>query len=121
MGDKEFPKYMHLVCGWPLVMIAFGGAIGGGLGGLAHRDDPAVAGGVPFGIPAFGFRCGAVLIFRVVDAAVQHAAQGVGKAFLDDGKFLNGERAIVELAILEFVSHEVLDEGADFGRAGFFE
>jgi len=30
------PKWAHLVCGWPLVMVAFGGAIGGGLGGAAY-------------------------------------------------------------------------------------
>jgi hypothetical protein len=26
----------YLICGWPLVLVAFGGAIGGGLGGLAY-------------------------------------------------------------------------------------
>jgi len=28
--------WVHVVCGWPLIMIAFGGAIGGGLGGVAY-------------------------------------------------------------------------------------
>jgi len=30
------PIWAHLVCGWPLAMVAFGGAIGGGLGGAAY-------------------------------------------------------------------------------------
>src|SRR6266481_4821615 len=30
------PKWAHLLCGWPLVLVAFGGAIGGGLGGAAY-------------------------------------------------------------------------------------
>ena len=30
------PKWAHLLCGWPLVMVCFGGAIGGGLGGAAY-------------------------------------------------------------------------------------
>lgn len=30
------PKSAHLLCGWPLVMVFFGGAIGGGLGGGAY-------------------------------------------------------------------------------------
>ena len=30
------PKWAHLVCGWPLAMVCFGGAIGGGLGGAAY-------------------------------------------------------------------------------------
>jgi hypothetical protein len=32
----KLPAWAHLVCGWPLVMVAFGGAIGGGLGGAAY-------------------------------------------------------------------------------------
>jgi hypothetical protein len=32
----KVPIWAHLVCGWPLVMVAFGGAIGGGLGGAAY-------------------------------------------------------------------------------------
>jgi hypothetical protein len=26
----------HVMCGWPLVLVAVGGAVGGGLGGLAY-------------------------------------------------------------------------------------
>ena len=39
MGKAEpvaVPKSAHLLCGWPLVMLFFGGAIGGGLGGAAY-------------------------------------------------------------------------------------
>jgi hypothetical protein len=32
----KMPSWAHLACGWPLVMVAFGGAIGGGLGGAAY-------------------------------------------------------------------------------------
>jgi len=33
---EKLPIQVHLVCGWPLLLIAFGGAIGGGLGGVAY-------------------------------------------------------------------------------------
>ena len=32
----KLPGWAHVACGWPLVMVAFGGAIGGGLGGAAY-------------------------------------------------------------------------------------
>lgn len=32
----SFPIYVHVICGWPLVLMLFGGAIGGGLGGAAY-------------------------------------------------------------------------------------
>jgi hypothetical protein len=35
-GTVKLPVWAHLICGWPLVMVAFGGAIGGGLGGAAY-------------------------------------------------------------------------------------
>jgi hypothetical protein len=34
--QEKLPAGAHLLCGWPLVMVAIGGAIGGGLGGLAY-------------------------------------------------------------------------------------
>jgi hypothetical protein len=34
--SAKLPGWAHLACGWPLVMVAFGGAIGGGLGGAAY-------------------------------------------------------------------------------------
>ncbi len=36
---KEKPKlpiWVHLVCGWPFLMVFFGGAIGGAMGGLSY-------------------------------------------------------------------------------------
>lgn len=42
MTDQHFPKYMHVICGWPLIMVAFGGAVGGGLGGLAYGINAAI-------------------------------------------------------------------------------
>jgi hypothetical protein len=35
-GPGSMPKSAHLLCGWPLAMVLFGGAIGGGLGGAAY-------------------------------------------------------------------------------------
>jgi hypothetical protein len=32
----SIPAWAHVVCGWALIMVAFGGAIGGGLGGAAY-------------------------------------------------------------------------------------
>jgi len=32
----KLPAWAHLACGWPLVMVAFGGAVGGLLGGSAY-------------------------------------------------------------------------------------
>jgi len=32
----KLPPLVHLVCGWPLILVAIGGAIGGALGGLAY-------------------------------------------------------------------------------------
>ena len=36
METDETPKYVHVICGWPLVLVFMGGAIGGGLGGAAY-------------------------------------------------------------------------------------
>lgn len=35
-GAVSVPKSAHFLCGWPLAMVFFGGAIGGGLGGAAY-------------------------------------------------------------------------------------
>ncbi len=32
----KLPVAAHLLCGWPLLLVAIGGAIGGGLGGAAY-------------------------------------------------------------------------------------
>ncbi len=34
--ESKLPASAHLLCGWPLLLVAIGGAIGGGLGGLAY-------------------------------------------------------------------------------------
>jgi hypothetical protein len=32
----EIPKSAHLMCAWPLLLVAVGGLVGGALGGLAY-------------------------------------------------------------------------------------
>ncbi len=42
---KEKPKLqasVHFMCGWPLLLVAVGGAIGGGLGGAAYGINLAI-------------------------------------------------------------------------------
>lgn len=34
--EKDIPSYVHILCGYPLIMVFIGGAIGGGLGALAY-------------------------------------------------------------------------------------
>lgn len=36
MEIEKTPKYVHLIAGWPFVLVLFGGLIGGGVGGLAY-------------------------------------------------------------------------------------
>ena len=36
METEKTPKYVHLIAGWPFVLVLFGGLIGGGLGGLDY-------------------------------------------------------------------------------------
>jgi hypothetical protein len=38
---EKIPPLIHLACGWPLAMVAIGGAIGGALGGLAYGINMA--------------------------------------------------------------------------------
>ena len=38
----KLPVSAHLLCGWPLALVAVGGAIGGGLGGAAYAINLAV-------------------------------------------------------------------------------
>lgn len=35
-NQNKLPGSAHLLCGWPLLLVAIGGAIGGGLGGAAY-------------------------------------------------------------------------------------
>jgi hypothetical protein len=39
---EKIPPLIHFACGWPLVMVAIGGAIGGALGGLAYGINMAI-------------------------------------------------------------------------------
>lgn len=38
----KLPAKAHLMCGWPLFLVAIGGAIGGGLGGAAYGINIAI-------------------------------------------------------------------------------
>ena len=38
----KLPTRAHLLCGWPLALVAVGGAIGGGLGGAAYGINVAI-------------------------------------------------------------------------------
>ena len=40
--SSKLPLQAHLACGWPLVLVFVGGAIGGGLGGMAYAINMAV-------------------------------------------------------------------------------
>lgn len=39
---KKLTLMAHVLCGWPLILVIFGGAIGGALGGLAYAGNVAV-------------------------------------------------------------------------------
>ena len=36
LPEQKIPPWAHVVCGWPLILVAIGGFIGGGLGGAAY-------------------------------------------------------------------------------------
>jgi len=36
VAKTPLPKQAHIMCGWPLMLVFIGGAIGGGLGGCAY-------------------------------------------------------------------------------------
>ncbi|MHC4744633.1 MAG: hypothetical protein ACYS8Z_22190 [Planctomycetota bacterium] len=38
----KLPASAHVMCGWPLLLVFIGGAIGGGLGGAAYAINLAV-------------------------------------------------------------------------------
>jgi hypothetical protein len=38
----EIPKSAHLMCAWPLLLVAVGGLVGGALGGLAYGINIAI-------------------------------------------------------------------------------
>ena len=39
---QTLPSVVHILCGWPLILVFFGGAIGGALGGVAYAANLAV-------------------------------------------------------------------------------
>jgi hypothetical protein len=39
---EKLPSSAHAMCGWPLALVAVGGAIGGGLGGVAYVVNLAI-------------------------------------------------------------------------------
>ena len=39
---NKLPASAHVMCGWPLLLVAIGGAIGGGLGGAAYGINIAI-------------------------------------------------------------------------------
>jgi hypothetical protein len=41
-GKPKLPASAFLMCGWPLLLVAIGGAIGGGLGGAAFGINIAI-------------------------------------------------------------------------------
>jgi hypothetical protein len=40
--SPKLPPVAHVMCGWPLLLVAIGGAIGGGLGGAAYGANLAI-------------------------------------------------------------------------------
>ncbi len=41
-SKQKLTASVHVMCGWPLVLVAIGGAIGGGLGGAAYGINIAI-------------------------------------------------------------------------------
>ncbi|MHC4084561.1 MAG: hypothetical protein ACYSWZ_02685 [Planctomycetota bacterium] len=39
---EKMPVIGHILCGWPLLLVAIGGAIGGGLGGGAYAINVGI-------------------------------------------------------------------------------
>jgi hypothetical protein len=39
---EKMPVIGHILCGWPLLLVAIGGAIGGGLGGAAYAINAGI-------------------------------------------------------------------------------
>ena len=39
---EKLPTSAHILCGWPLLLVIIGGAIGGALGGLAYVINIAI-------------------------------------------------------------------------------
>lgn len=41
-NEEKLPPWAYAICGWPLLLVAIGGAIGGGLGGAAFGINVAI-------------------------------------------------------------------------------
>ena len=41
-NQEKLPPLAYAICGWPLLLVAIGGAIGGGLGGAAFGINIAI-------------------------------------------------------------------------------
>ena len=39
---EKMPVIGHILCGWPLLLVAIGGMIGGGLGGAAYAINAGI-------------------------------------------------------------------------------
>ena len=39
---QNLPMIAHILCGWPLILVIFGGAIGGALGGVAYAINVSI-------------------------------------------------------------------------------
>lgn len=39
---QKISTMVHVLCGWPLILVLFGGAIGGALGGVAYATNLAI-------------------------------------------------------------------------------
>lgn len=42
VNTEKLSLIVHILCGWPLLLVAIGGAIGGGLGGAAYGINLAI-------------------------------------------------------------------------------
>ena len=69
------PWTVHLLCGWPLILVALGGAIGGALGGAAYavnmglyKSSLPTAAKVILNLLT---GLGAVILWMVIVAAIQ--------------------------------------------------
>ncbi len=40
--ERKLPASAHVMCGWPLFLVAVGGALGGGLGGAAYGINVSI-------------------------------------------------------------------------------
>jgi hypothetical protein len=74
IAKTPFPKQAYIICGWPLILVVIGGAIGGGLGACAYGINMKlyksslsvtvkIALNIFTGVAAFGFW---IIITRII-------------------------------------------------------